>query len=383
MDCFATNGRLPPPPPSPPPPPDQLRVVARDQVVPTARKLAPLFAEEHSGHWPRCGPLVFLPSYAANLPDVSRFAVVTGEDHALAFRVRGAFKWPLVAPSDGGARELIMLAVVEAPPPGGSTYFPRALLRSEPPRLYLAPGEEKGWPADGDGGLMASLLAEQLASQGKISLLERAMPLDASVRVLPNTALLSELGPSKLPPTTKPRSFKLFRYRFRNVSDIGLSPTTEAELPHPREVATGFLTVVPGAKEPRCPTLCYRPHLENGVWTASFHQSPSSTPGIHLVEAPFSLATPVMRDLSPFPPLPTPASATPAPPPAPSASASTPTPARAPVPAPAPPGPRGCTCDTVPTPRASPFAEVGALGMIVLWMARRRRAGRAPTKGTR
>lgn len=384
--CFCSS-RFEQSEPVTPVPRAQVRVVARDQVVAAARELAAPFKTWLAQPNGALSTSFDVPDdIASRLPSVARFAVIVShDDSGLAFRMRGPFAWPVESFDRGGPRELIMLVLTAENPTGNTTLFPRALLRAEPPRLYLTPSGATT-PYARDPGALASDLAEQLANERKPVHLERAIHLDPNDRTEPDASVVADLGLRKLSVTRRPNAYRLHRYRFRNVADIGFGPTRAADLPRPRESATAFVAVESHLGEPphpSCPNqfgTCVRPYIDNDTWRGVLRASTSWHSGARLVEAPFSLATPVMRDPSPFPPLPTPVSATPAPLPAPSASASTPTPAKVAVPAPAAHGPRGCTCDTVPVPASGSGAALAALGLVVLGL---RRVARSSSRGAR
>jgi len=370
--CFGGScGYLPPTPPTPPRPPRLLRVVSRSAIESTVKELTATI-DPHYYEGPDGGADI-----AARAPNVSRFAVVVG-DLNVAFRVRGPFVWPISPHERGGPRETIMIVMAAS---GPTTPFPRALLRAEPPRLYLTPLDAIGRHS-AQPDLLAAILAEQLAAEGKTAHLERAMPIDP--KAAGYTDMGARLGFPEVSLPKLARSFRLFRYRFRDTPDIGFSPTTQAELPHPREIATAFLTVDSHSEEPgdpRCPRAfgaCYRPVLRPNGWLVKSGFGPigvtvdPTKPPPRIVEAPYSLATPVMRDPSPFPPLPTPAPVSSAP----SASASPapvqPTPPKAPAPGPMQPGPRGCACDTAAPPTTDAGAALVGIAFALIAGARRR-----------
>jgi hypothetical protein len=369
--CSRGCGPLPPPPPKPPRPPRLLRVVSRSAIESTVKELTATI-DPHDYEGPDGGADI-----AARAPNVSRFAVVVG-DVNLAFRVRGPFVWPISPHERGGPRETIMIVMAAS---GPTAPFPRALLRAEPPRLYLAPLDANGHP-NTDVDTLATILAGQLAAEGKTAHLERAMPID------PKAAGYTDMGASLgFPEVSLPKlagSFRLFRYRFRDTPDIGFSPTTQTELPHPREIATAFLTVdshraEPG--DPRCPGkfgACYRPVVHANGWLVESGFGPTrarvdpTKPPPRIVEAPYSLATPVMRDPSPFPPLPTPAPVSSAPSASSSPAPVQPTPPKAPVPGPMQPGPRGCACDTAAPPTTDAATALVGIAFALIGAARRR-----------
>jgi len=326
-----------------------LRVVGRDAVVATVRELAQPRATED------------VPDLAPPKTSASRYAVVRGPA-ALVFRVRGPFTWPGAPHAEEGAQETVMIVATPSLAPQTTTLFPRGLLRAEPPRLYLAITK--------DATHMAGLLADQLAAEGKPVHLERAATLDTKDRTEPNASVVEGLGLLSLPIPNRPSSFRIHRYRFRGVPDIGLSRTRAEELPRPREIATAFVSVEPHEGEPgdpRCPGkygACYRPARSEGEWRVAFDESRPSpgASGVRLVEAPFGLVTGVARDPSPL-------GGTAA-----SPSADTPSSTRPPAlsaPTPTPPGPRGCGCDTSQATRSHTEWLTGAVVVTVL-LARRR-----------
>jgi hypothetical protein len=362
----------------PPKPPSVLRLVERNAIEATVKELTariPVFYY----HGPDGGADI-----AARAPSVSRFAVVLGGD-TVAFRMRGPFAWPLTPMERGGPKETVVMVLTAI---GATALFPRALLRAEPPRLYLQPAvREDGRtlsPSD-----LGRVLADQLASEGKPIHLERAMPIEKDDRNEPNAGLVAAFGLRELPLPGTPRHFRLFRYRFRGVSDIGFSATSEVELPHPREIATAFVTVdshlaEPG--DPHCPGkfgACYRPVRHATGWRVEYGASdsfsavdPGKTP--HIVEAPYSLATPVMREPSPFPALAASRSASPAPSSSPGAPATEPHKVPVPhAPDPTTPGPRGCACDAVLAPVSESAPALESLALLAMWSVRRRRAARS------
>ncbi|MBK8212268.1 MAG: hypothetical protein IPK71_00845 [Myxococcales bacterium] len=364
-------GDLPPPPPTPPRPPRLLRVVARSAIESTVRELTATI-DPHYYEGPDGGADI-----AARAPNVSRFAVVVG-DANVAFRVRGPFVWPILPRDRGGPSETIMIVMAASTP---TTPFPRTLLRAEPPRLYLAPLDANGH-RNTDVDTLATILAGQLAAEGKTAHLERAMPID------PKAAGYTDMGARLgFPEVSLPKlagAFRLFRYRFRDTPDLGFSPTTQAELPHPREIATAFVAVdshraEPG--DPRCPGkfgACYKPLVHANGWLVESGFGPTratvdpSKPAPRIVEAPYSLATPVMRDPSPFPALPaSPASSAPAPP-----APLQPTPPKAPAPGTMQPGPRGCACDTAAPPTTDAGAALVGIAFALIGAARRRHSER-------
>ncbi len=317
------------------------------------------------------------------LPNVSRFAVIEASTGAVRFHVKGPFTWQSPSPEHGGSSEIVMVVTV-AEPTSGSLLFPRQLLQAEPPRLYLASRSAMD---------QAHRLANQLAAEGRPIQLERAMPVDSTDKTQRLAMDLGLTDPKLFGGTTLPQHYRLFRYRFRGTSELGLSRTQPAELPHPREIATGFITVDEHPDElesPLCPRkfgACYRPQLRNGEWD---RRGPTSSKmaaaGERIVEAPFSLATPVMRDPSPPPvALAPPASSTSsadagaprggaARPPA-----SEPSPARAQgMPPSEAPGARGCACDTASATSTSRVGEGSLLGLAVgaMVLAFRRRISR-------
>ncbi len=382
------------PPPALPSLPTRLRVVGRDEVVATARDLAAPFVARLRATTPSPTDDYDVPAdFASHLPAVSRFAVIVGDtESALAFRMRGPFAWPVSALAQGGAAEIVMLVATAARQKGerGTTLFPRALLRAEPPRLYFAPGGADGAVQSRNAGNLAANLAEQLAKEGKSVHLERAMPLHPNERTDPDASLVAALGLRSLSGLDRPKAFRLHRYRFRGVSDIGLSRAASDELPHPRELATAFVAVETHRDEPadnRCPGQfgpCYRPYLENGTWRTAYRASLPAQSGPALVEAPYSLATPSMREPSPFPALAASASASPVPsssvPPGPA-----PEPEKAPVlhsPDPIAPGPRGCACDTVPASDSGSAASLATLALVATSGIRWRSSPRSSKRET-
>ena len=303
-------------------PTSDFRVVGRDAVVAAVRELAQPRATED------------VPGLAPPKTSASRYAVVRGPA-ALVFRVRGPFTWPGAPHAEEGAQETVMVVATPSLAPQATTLFPRGLLRAEPPRLYLAITK--------DATHLAGLLADQLAAEGKPVHLERAATLDTNDRTEPNASVVEGLGLLSLPIPNRPSSFRIHRYRFRGVPDIGLSRTRAEELPHPREIATAFVSVEPHESDPgdpRCPGkygACYRPVRSEGEWRVTFDESRPSpgASGIRLVEAPFSLVAGLPRDPSPAPSPTAESLFSPRPP------------ARSgPSPKPEPPGPRGCGCDT-------------------------------------
>ncbi len=365
MDCFGVDlpkaqsvpvvapplaGRLAPPP--------VLRIVPRDEVAKAVLEVSSVLGRT-------------VPSnLASELPNVARFAVLDGQE-TLGFRVRGAFTWPAVLPPQGGPTEVVMVVVAAEPGPSGALLFPRQLLRAEPPRLYINhPGS--------DLSVLAGRLAAQLASEGKPIQLERAMPVPE------NDPLSDALGISAIPGGSA-RAFRLFRYRFRNVTDVGLARANVTELPHPRELATGFVDVDEHPSEPgdpRCPHSfqgCYRPVRQDRQWRAYQGFTAAADAGPRLVEAPFSLATPLTRD--PSPPATQAASAASSSPSTSEASENESAKA-APGPhaslPPTAPGPRGCACDTADAVPSSTSTALGAtLAVLLVGLARRER-GRKP-----
>lgn len=311
----------------------------------------------------------------ALLPNVSRFAVIDAGG-AVRFHVKGPFTWPCPTFEQGGPREIVMVVTV-GEPTSGSVLFPRQLLQAEPPRLYLA---------DRFAGDQPYRLANQLAAEGRPIQLERAMPVDPADKTQRLAKDLGLTDPALFGGVTLPRSYRLFRYRFRGTSELGLSRMPPAELPRPREIATGFVTVDDFTDElgslqcPRKFGACYRPQLRGGEWVRRF-APPWSTgqTGGRIVEAPFSLATPVMRDPSPTPvfPAPSTSSASGVDAGAPS-GASAPPPARERAPGRPPseaPGAHGCACDTsASSTNASRFGSALSglvLGALVLAFRRR------------
>ncbi|MFO0640542.1 MAG: hypothetical protein U0183_15085 [Polyangiaceae bacterium] len=332
-------------------PESELRVVGRDAVVATVRELAQPRATED------------VPGLAPPKTSASRYAVVRGPE-ALVFRVRGPFTWPGAPHAEEGAQETVMIVATPSLAPQTTTLFPRGLLRAEPPRLYLAITK--------DATYMAGLLADQLATEGKPVHLERAATLDTNDRTEPNASVVEGLGLLSLPIPNRPSSFRIHRYRFRGVPDIGLSRTRAEELPRPREIATAFVSVEPHEGEPgdpRCPGkygACYRPARSEGEWRVAFDESRPSpgASGVRLVEAPLGLVTGVPRDPSPLGvTAPSPAAEAPSSPRSPALSGPSPTPQ--------PPGPRGCGCDTSQATRSRTEWLLGVMVVTAL-LARRR-----------
>ena len=359
--------------PLPPRPPNVLRVVERSAIESTVKELTARI-DSYYYRGPAGGADI-----AARAPSVSRFAVVLGSD-TVAFRMRGPFVWPIATHAQGGPKEVVVTLLT---PSRGTTLFPRALLRAEPPRLYLEPAAREGsrYLSATD---LAEVLADQLAAEGKPVHLERAMPIDADERDDPNATLVTDFGLRELALRGNPRHFKLFRYRFRGIADIGFSSTAEAELPHPREIASAFVSVdahlaEPG--DPRCPRkfgACYRPLRQATGWrvkyggTVTFPNPDPTKPPPRIVEAPYSLATPVMRDPSPFPPLPAPAPVSSAPSASSSQAPVPPAPNKAPIPGPIQPSPRGCACDTAAPPTTDAATALVGIAFALMGGARRR-----------
>ncbi len=354
FDCFDVNPSRAPAAPVLAAPP-VLRIVLRGEVAKAVQEVG-------------LPPGSTVPSnLAADLPNVARFAVLDGQE-TLGFRVRGPFTWPAMLPRQGGPTEVVMVVVAAEPGPSGAILFPRQLLRAEPPRLYV-------YDRGSDISVLAGRLATQLASEGKPIQLERAMP------VAPKDPLSDALGISVLPGASS-RAFRLFRYRFRNVTDAGLERTNVVELPHPRELATGFVDVEehltdPG--DPRCPHSfqgCYRPFRQDREWYAFLGFSAAAETGPRLVEAPFSLATPVTRDPSPpaTPAASWAASSSPSPLPASTHESAKAAPGSHATLPPTTPGPRGCSCDTADTvPSTTSTALAAALAVLLVGLARRER----------
>lgn len=372
LGCLAFPGSSSGPPELAP----RMRIIGRVGV----QRVVEDFLEHAQSVSPRFPPDVSVrQDLETSLPNVSRFAVIESESGAVRFHVKGPFTWPNPSSEQGGPREVVMVVTV-GEPTSGSVLFPRQLLQAEPPRLYLA----QRYAAQ-----QASQLADQLAAEGHPIQLERVMPVDPADKTQRIAKDLGLTDPKLFVGTTLPPRYRLFRYRFRGTRELGLSRMSPAELPHPREIATGFITVdVDEFGSPLCPRkfgACYRPQLRNGEWVRRISSSWSAgaAGGERMVEAPFSLATLVMRDPSPAPvsaaPLAAPAQAVDAGAPSGASaapSASGPSAPRAPgMPPSEAPGARGCACDSsASSTNASRFGSALsglALGALVLAFRRR------------
>lgn len=241
------------------------------------------------------------PGRLERLPRASTYAIVESDRQPsfVRFRINGSFVWPIASAKDGGPSEALLFVANAVSARDAVRLFPRELLVAEPPRLYLAPSPQPPLP------MLAAVLAEQLALAGKPVQLERVAKIEASKKP---DARLGALGASGLPLSAT--ELTLFRYRARNLASYSVVAVPDHALPHPTEPATAFVHVEETPENPKCPGLrgaCYMPAKSSseasrqGSWQARWPQQASqgSLAGPLVVEAPFGLATPHLREPSP------------------------------------------------------------------------------------